>query len=139
MNYSVHNLTFEQLQKINAFLEGNVPVEAPGTLKKEPEPPKERKREKKVVEEAPATKAPEPAKQEEPEIDPFAEEPALPPKTQDDVRALVTSWVKADKAARGAITRKRFGEITGLSSINEVNEKNGSQVFAKLQAELFKV
>jgi len=67
--------------------------------------------------------------------DDFLEGGAEEEKTPLDVRNILIAWV-GDDAERKKTAIKRFGEVTGLSSLKEVDVKNASSIYAKLKADL---
>ena len=65
-----------------------------------------------------------------PEVLPVEEE--LAPATVEDIKTYMRAWVGDDAERKKSVVRV-FGDITGLSSLKEVNEKNVNVVFAKLK------
>lgn len=52
-------------------------------------------------------------------------------KTMEDCKALLISWAGTDSERKKSVMR-RFGDITGLTSLKEVNDGNASSVYVKL-------
>lgn len=126
---------------LNAAVSGKVTEEAPAAVEKAPRKARETKPAAAIetkVAETKVEKAVEAVKAEVVAEDPdFFNDEVTPeePKTPLDVKNLLIQWV-GDDATRKSSAIRKFGEVTGLSSLKEVNESNASSVYAKLKAGL---